>query len=439
MEYTSLPILLSEDGDKALQIYKFILDEINSSKLVAGDKLPSIRRLCESLNISKKIVESAYAMLLDEGWLSSVPGRGYFVSDVGGRLKLSGNENYFITKREPMPYHMIDLPGIQKMVDTTLKELRQEVYNTPFIGYDEWITDRLKICISKFLYEFRGMVVDPEDIYITSSIQNLSELIYVNYNKKIKITMEDPCSKLYKYITDNLLVEVAYVNMTDDGIDVSSIPEDTDILCIQPGCQFPTASITSDEKMKAIVDWAREKDNRYIIETTFHTEMNYIKSKNKFIYDLAPDKVIYVCSFAFFLSDGFKFTYAILPKTINRPRSIPNVDYLNMRFYSIAMNNGSIVKYCGNIWKESKKKRDLIIQELKERNIKYKGGTAGYFIVLDVDEKRDMILERASEIGIKIIPISEYYYHKTTDNRLVMDFSLIPLDKIEQYMKYLLD
>ncbi|MCI5675027.1 MAG: GntR family transcriptional regulator [Ezakiella sp.] len=64
MEYTSLPILLSEDGDKALQIYKFILDEINSSKLVAGDKLPSIRRLCESLNISKKIVERSLCYVI---------------------------------------------------------------------------------------------------------------------------------------------------------------------------------------------------------------------------------------------------------------------------------------------------------------------------------------------------------------------------------------
>ena len=46
----------------------------------AGEKLPSKRALAEHLSLSKITVETAYAQLLDEGYLTSRERSGYFVA-----------------------------------------------------------------------------------------------------------------------------------------------------------------------------------------------------------------------------------------------------------------------------------------------------------------------------------------------------------------------
>ena len=53
------------------QLYEAIRADILSGLLPGGEKLPSKRALAEHLSLSKITVETAYAQLLDEGYLTS--------------------------------------------------------------------------------------------------------------------------------------------------------------------------------------------------------------------------------------------------------------------------------------------------------------------------------------------------------------------------------
>ena len=53
-----------------------------NGKLKSGDKLPSKRNFAKNLDISTITVENAYAQLMAEGYIYSLPKRGYFVSEV---------------------------------------------------------------------------------------------------------------------------------------------------------------------------------------------------------------------------------------------------------------------------------------------------------------------------------------------------------------------
>lgn len=60
-----------------LQIYEKLRSDILSGYLVKGDQLPSIRK-CEALmKVSKTSIERAYEKLLEEGYILSVPQKGF--------------------------------------------------------------------------------------------------------------------------------------------------------------------------------------------------------------------------------------------------------------------------------------------------------------------------------------------------------------------------
>lgn len=61
------------------QLYNFIKNEIIEGRIEYGAKLPSKRKLSEFLRISQNTVETAYDQLLAEGYVESIPRKGYFV------------------------------------------------------------------------------------------------------------------------------------------------------------------------------------------------------------------------------------------------------------------------------------------------------------------------------------------------------------------------
>ncbi|MBQ5748627.1 MAG: GntR family transcriptional regulator, partial [Oscillospiraceae bacterium] len=61
------------------QLYRVIRSDILSGALAGGEKLPSKRQLAEHLSVSKITVETAYAQLLAEGYITSRQRAGYFV------------------------------------------------------------------------------------------------------------------------------------------------------------------------------------------------------------------------------------------------------------------------------------------------------------------------------------------------------------------------
>ena len=63
-------------------LYKCIRNDILCGNLSMGEKLPSKRKFAKNLGISTITVENAYAQLIAEGYIYSIPKKGYFVSDI---------------------------------------------------------------------------------------------------------------------------------------------------------------------------------------------------------------------------------------------------------------------------------------------------------------------------------------------------------------------
>ena len=63
-------------------LYKCIKNDILSGELAPDYKLPSKRSFAKNLGISTITVENAYAQLIAEGYIYSLPKKGYYVTDI---------------------------------------------------------------------------------------------------------------------------------------------------------------------------------------------------------------------------------------------------------------------------------------------------------------------------------------------------------------------
>lgn len=68
------------------QIKNQIRSAIMSGELMAGEALPSLRKLAKELRVSVLTVTRAYNELADEGLVENVQGKGMFVMERGNEL-----------------------------------------------------------------------------------------------------------------------------------------------------------------------------------------------------------------------------------------------------------------------------------------------------------------------------------------------------------------
>lgn len=66
-----------------LQVYKHLTSCIRNGELRDGEKLPSKRTLAAHLHVSLSTVETAYDMLVTEGYVTARARSGYYANGIG--------------------------------------------------------------------------------------------------------------------------------------------------------------------------------------------------------------------------------------------------------------------------------------------------------------------------------------------------------------------
>ena len=118
-----LQIIISNSVDTPIyeQIVSSIKESILKGELIGGEYLPSIRSLAKDLRISNITTKRAYEELERAGFITSIPGKGYFVKkkseEIYTKIEEKLNEalnlaqNYNINKNE-----------IKNMLNTLMEE-----------------------------------------------------------------------------------------------------------------------------------------------------------------------------------------------------------------------------------------------------------------------------------------------------------------------------
>ncbi len=256
-----------------IQIYNQIKHDIETGIIKKDEKLPSKRSFSSHIDVSIITVENAYSQLLAEGYIRSLPKKGYFVQEVSVNKHEKAeckSENKTIHKEFSEPENE------QFPFSIWAKLMREELSNNqdklltkpPFEGVPE-----LRTAIADHLKRFRNMNLSADQIIIGAGTEYLYLLINTLFGGKYTFGIEDPGYTKIVQIYKSQNISCEYIPIKEDGIDMDYLRKTkVDILHISPSHHFPTGVVTSIGKRYSLLEWASQFPERYIIEDDYDSE-----------------------------------------------------------------------------------------------------------------------------------------------------------------------
>ena len=300
---------------KYIALYKSIKDKIYRGEYKSGDKLPSKRVLSDITGYSLITVENAYKMLIDEGYITSLEKRGYFVQTAAfaapshkefssARLQLLEPENE--TENGVYFEHSVWSKTVRKVLSEKEKELFSKSPNNGCAV--------LRNAIAEYLLRYRGMFAQPSNIIIGSGAEGLYEAAVRTLGRNKKYGVEDPCYSQITTVYEGLGISPVPLTMGKDGIKSSSLAKaEIDVLHVTPFHSYPSGVTASAPKRHEYLSWAK-KQSGYIIEDDFDSEFFIPGNPIDSLYSLdTAERVIYINTFSKSLSPSFRMGYMILP------------------------------------------------------------------------------------------------------------------------------
>ena len=473
MDSTIPHFVLPENSSLGLrdQICEMISSAINSQALSPNRRLPSCRELAAQLDVSRNTVFSAYNRLIDLGLLVSRDRSGYFVNPIAQAampgtdpVKFSDNQS---TNPAPVEFESLGLapvdnpldwtsypyPFIYNQIDPDLFPVeswrectRLALRNTSMSTWRDDSVESDSLLLSQQLRQrllsSRGIYTKEDEVLITLGSQNALFIIGATFAQKNKpIAIEDPG---YHYgrnafqLAGNKLVGVP---VDDQGIIVSSIPSECQLVFATPGHQFPTMVTMTQERREQLLAAAVSKDF-LIIEDDYEAEMNFFNTRSQSLRSQDKnDRVIYIGSLSKTVSPGIRLGFMVAHRDIIRQARIVrgvmmrHAPTIVQEVVALFFQLGYYDAHLRNIERRYKRRwhtmNDAITKHLGmlERT-PTRGGTS-FWLTGPEGFDASQLGARLRERGV-LIDIGETYYLNKNKRSFRLGFAFVPIDKLEE-------
>ncbi len=405
-------------------LYRCIRQDIVSGKLKPGEKLPSKRALAANLKISKITVEGAYGQLLEEGYIRSREKTGYFVEQV----EQASAQTVLEAPPQPLKTAPIDLVSnvparfpfsvwsrLQRQVMLDLGE--QLLLNPPNQGLWE-----LRQAIAAHLSQFRGMQVSPNCILIGAGTDFLYNLLIQLLGRDKRYAVEEPGYGKIRRIYAAGGVECVSAPMDSQGVLPAALG-DAQVLHISPSHHFPTGIVTPLARRQELLNWAKEKPDRWIIEDDYDSEFRFHARPLAAMHSLdCAGRVIYMNTFSKTLAPSIRISYMVLPAPLmaqfQEKLGFYSCTVPSFEQYALArfLSEGYFEKHINRMRKFYKTQRNRLLAAISasplSRYLTVLEENAGLHFLLQVNTtlSDEELIRRCEAAGIRIRSLSSYYH-----------------------------
>ncbi|GAQ25766.1 GntR family transcriptional regulator [Tepidanaerobacter syntrophicus] len=184
-----------------LQIVEDIKEKINSGELKPGDPIYSENTLCKNYNTSRMTVRKGLAILANEGYIYSIPGKGNFVQEPDSSIYTlyydeMNNLINSVDKTKLLEVNIIMPP--YKLIDSLQITKNKKVIMIRRLFY----TDEEPVAYDvKYLPYYKGMpIVEKEIRYATFPEMVSKNTSLFAIRKELVISVQMPDEELSKYL-----------------------------------------------------------------------------------------------------------------------------------------------------------------------------------------------------------------------------------------------
>lgn len=432
-----LTLSLDSNSEKPLyhQLYDYIKEEIRGGRMEYKEKLPSKRKLSAYLKISQNTIQTAYDQLIEEGYIVSIPKRGFFVSPIDNILNMDLKsvdsiieENDTKEKFEyDFSYHGVDHESFPFTIWRRLTKDAINEYDLDLLKPGSSQGSReLRVSIARYLRHSRGVNCSPDEIVISSGTESLFQILIQLLGQEYVYGIENPGYEKLNLLFKSNNAKFRTINIDSKGMKIEEIEKsDADILCITPAHQFPSGGIMPVTRRIKILNWAYEKESRYIIEDDYDSEFKYSGKPIPALFGLDTyQKVIYMGSLSKSLSPSIRVSYMVLPERLLKKYRerlsfiVCPVPTIEQKVLQRFIEDGHFERHINRMRNIYKRKREVLVGELTEYKGKVDilGADAGLHLLLRVNNgmSEKQLVKNARKVGVGVYGVSNYYYDKSS-------------------------
>ena len=415
------------------QLYRAVRADIMSGTLAGGTRLPSKRQLAANLRVSQITVETAYGQLLAEGYIVSEPRRGYFV-----QKQLTVPAQTQAPKAAAPHTHAVP-------ADDCKYDFRTNIVDTECFPFATWArlsrsvlseySDRLlratdpcgaaelREQITRYLYDFRGINISPDNILVGAGSEYLMHLVIQLLGRDRVYALENPGYRKLYQIFDVSGVAVRPLPLDKSGLRADALAaSDASVVYLTPSHHFPLGTVMPAARRMEILRWASAAPDRYIIEDDYDSEFRYASRPIPALGEMdRAGRVVYVNTFAKSLSPALRIGYLVLPDALMAryherfslySSTVPSFDQHTLAAF---MRTGGFERHISRSRKVYQVRRDALMaaldRELADLPHEVSRSEAGLHLLLHMRNgmlERELI-ERARAVGVRVYGLSAYY------------------------------
>lgn len=424
-----------------MQIYSEIKSAVEKGNIREEEKLPSIRRLCADLNVSKTTVESAYNQLCSEGYIVNLPQKGYFV-EKGLRVenKIPIKKNNDGEDKAKIKY---DFSG--KGIDSAcsnIKEWRRYVrgilnreYLLNTYGKNQG-EEKLRKALEKYAFTVRGVNTRYDNIIIGSGSQTLIYILcgMIGLNKTVAI--EKNTYPQAEQVFRDFNYNICYTKSDNKGTSAEYLEKiKPDVLLLNPNFNGKNGMGMPIARKLEIISYAKENDC-IIIEDDYNGELRYRTHPTASLQSYSVDSTVYIGSFSKILLPSVRISYMALPDKLlskylrvreNYNQTASKVEQLALAEY---ITEGKLEKHLRKSRRYYRQKSEIMQKAIEKYFNSYLFNETSMYFEVSVNVKD--VKEKLGELGVKAMAT-------TTDDVLRLSFSDINSPRLEEGVNKIAD
>ena len=414
------------------QLYEAIRADILSGSLPGGEKLPSKRALAEHLSLSKITVETAYAQLLDEGYLTSRERSGYYVAHMPLLAKTQMPSDH-----APLPEEKPETQGgaaaelfpfsvwARLMRGVILDKGQYLLQPVPSAGLYS-----LRRAIAEELARQRGLRVLPEQVVVGAGTEYFYALLVQFFGRGQRFAIEDPCHRTLAQVYERSGAEVVPVPMDENGICVEKLEKTgAQIVHLSPSHHYPTGTVMPITRRQEVLAWMERDEARFLIEDDYDSEFRFSGRPIPTIQSLdTKGRVVYLNTFSKTIAPALRISYMILPQALLArwkdamgfySCAVPSFEQLTLTRF---LDGGYFERHVSRMKKHYKTQLQTLLAILAQPDIARfcaaKQAVAGLHFLLEFHTKqRGEALEQALlKAGLPAPLLSRFYLHEAPED-----------------------
>jgi GntR family transcriptional regulator/MocR family aminotransferase len=406
---------------------------ILSGALRGGVRLPASRKLAQELHVSRGVVTDAYDQLASQGFLIMRPRAAPVIAAVvPSRCKparphdLSREPRYDLSPTTP-DVRLFPLTRWLASVQRAAREGGPAV-----LDYREHRGERaLREVLADHLGRTRGVIVDPEQILITQgAAQSMDILLRVlRARHATRFAVEDP-----SHPTQHMRIRSIGLTLVAQPTDAEGLVVDglaADAVLLTPAHQFPTGSVLSGQRRRALLRWARAT-NALVVEDDYDAEFRYDHEPVRALQGLAPDLVAQIGTVSKTLAPALRLGWLTSPQSLvddaEREKRLvddfsPVLDQLTLAAF---LRSGDYDRHIRRARAVYRARRSRLLEALATNlpELAVAGIAAGVHLLLHLPAHVDdaAIAARAAELRLRVPALSSFYVGRPQARGLVVGY-----------------